>query len=70
MLDFLSLGLKLLSCFSLFFFTSASTLLWKTEGILAATVFILLSFYGVLSISSVYFFSSLSICLLVLVGVS
>ena len=52
---FFSLWLRLLSCSPLFFLPSASTFLWKTEGILAATVFILLPFYGVLSISPYYF---------------
>ena len=52
---FFSLLLKLLSCSPLFFLPSASTFLWKTEGILAATVFILLPFYGVLSIYPFYF---------------
>ena len=41
---FFSLVLKLLSCSPLFFLPSASTFLWKTEGILAATVFILFLF--------------------------
>ena len=49
-------GLEILSCCSLFFLPSASIFLWKTEGILAATVCILLSFYGVLSICLVNFF--------------
>ena len=67
---FFSLWLKLLPCSPLFFLPSASTFLWKTEGILAATVFILLPFYGVLSISPYYFSFSLSIGLLILVGIS
>ena len=67
---FFFLVLKLLSCSLLFFLPSASTFLWKTEGILAATVFILLPFNGVLSIYPFYFKFSLSIGLLILVGVS
>ena len=67
---FFSLLLKLLSCSPLFFLPSASTFLWKTEGILAATVFILSPFYGVLSICPFYFYFSLSIGLLILMGVS
>ena len=58
---FLSLGLKILPCSLLFLLPYATTFLWKTEGILAATVFVLLPLYGVPSISFVYFFISLSI---------
>ena len=55
-------GFLSLMCSSLFFLPSALTFLWKTEGILAVTVFVYLPFYGVLSIFFVYFFfNSLSI---------